>query len=279
MRTKNSRQSFAGRKSLMLLCVAAAVLMAAPAAETLETGICDIEVVIDGRPLTEFAARGTTYIEAVRGSEFGVRLSNRTDRRIAVALAVDGLNSIDAKTTDAKSASKWVLGPRESVTIEGWQMSAATARRFFFTTEEQSYGEWLGRTENLGVIEAVVFKEKLPRKTFSEWLSGRAAPAPRAAEGARPSPEKRSDVAEKSDAEELAATGIGREVDHRVRRVHLELEETPATLLRLRYEYREQLVRLGVLPSLEETRALERRERARGFEDFQFSPDPFAGGR
>jgi hypothetical protein len=129
------------------------------------------------------------------------------------------------------------------------------------------------------VIEAVVFKEKLPRKTFSEWLSGRAAPAPRAAEGARPSAEKQSDAAEKSDADDLAATGIGREVDHRVRRVHLELEDTPATRLRLRYEYREQLVRLGVLPSPEETRALERRERARGFEDFQFAPDPFSGGR
>ena len=208
-----------------------------------------------------------------------MRLSNQTSRRVAVALAVDGLNSIDAKTTDAKSASKWVLGPRESVTIEGWQMSAATARRFFFTTEEHSYGEWLGRTENLGVIEAVVFEERLPRKTINEWLSGRAAPAPRAAEGARRSPDERSDVAEKSDADDLAATGIGREVDHRVRRVHLELEETPATQLRLRYEYREQLVRLGVLPSPEETRALERRERARGFEDFQFSPDPFAGNR
>lgn len=279
MKSKSRKQSLVPRKTRLFLCVAAAVLMAAPAAESLETGICDIEVVIDGRPLTEFAARGTTYIEALHGREYEVRLSNRTDHRIAVALAVDGLNSIDAKTTDAKSASKWVLGPRESVTIEGWQMSAATARRFFFTTEEQSYGEWLGRAENLGVIEAVVFKEKLPRKTFSEWLSGRAAAAPRAAEGARPSAEKQSDAAEKSDADDLAATGIGREVDHRVRRVHLELEDTPATRLRLRYEYREQLVRLGVLPSPEETRALERRERARGFEDFQFAPDPFSGGR
>jgi len=279
MRTTRSRQNSAKRKSEMLLCVAAAVLMTAPTAETLETGICDIEVVIDGRPLTEYAARGTHYVEALRGREYGVRLSNRTDRRIAVALAVDGLNSIDARTTDARSASKWVLGPRESVTIEGWQMSAATARRFFFTTEEQSYGEWLGQTENLGVIEAVVFKEKLRRKTFGEWLSGGTARAPRAAEAARPSAENQSGAAEKSDADDLAATGIGREVDHRVRRVRLELEDTPVTRLRLRYEYREQLVRLGVLPSPEETRALERRERARGFEDLQFSPDPFAGGR
>lgn len=279
MKTRISRKSFAGDRTLFTLCIVAAVVLAAPALEALETAICDVEVVVDGRPLAEYAARGTTYIEALRGREYGVRLSNRSDHRIAVALAVDGLNSIDAKTTDAISASKWVLGPRESITIEGWQMSAATARHFFFTTEEQSYGEWLGRTENLGVIEAVVFKEKLPRKTFREWLSNRAAPAPRAAEGGRSSAEAESGAAGKADADDLAATGIGREVDHRVRRVHLELEGAPAAQLRLRYEYREQLVRLGVLPSPEETRALERRERARGFEDFQFSPDPFAGGR
>jgi hypothetical protein len=109
--------------------------------------------------------------------------------------------------------------------------------------------------------------------------SRRAAPAPGAAEGSSPSVRADGDAAAKSEVDDLAATGIGRQVDHRVRRVHLELENRPAANLRIRYEYREQLVRLGVLPSPEETRALERRERARGFEDFQFAPDPFAGSR
>jgi hypothetical protein len=34
-----------------------------------------------------------------------------------------------------------------------------------------------------------------------------------------------------------------------------------------------------VLPSPEEERALARRERASGFGDFEFAPDPFARGR
>ncbi|MDX2438680.1 MAG: hypothetical protein QNL88_16725 [Acidobacteriota bacterium] len=279
MNAKNRSQETERRTIAGLLCIAAVVILVAPPGVALETEICDIEILIDGKPITEYASRGTTYIEALRGREYGVRLSNRTDRRIAVALAVDGLNSIDAKTTDARSASKWVLGPHETTTIEGWQMSAGTARKFFFTTEEHSYGEWLGLTENLGVIEAVVFKEKLPRRTVREWLSGRAAPAPQSAGATRPSTESRSKSAEKSDTDDLAATGIGREIDHRVRRVHLELEHQPATRLRVRYEYRPQLVHLGVLPSPEEVEALDRRERARGFEDFAFAPDPFAGGR
>ena len=279
MHPKRRILSFERRAASLLLCAATAVILIAPPARGMETGICDIQILVDGRPLTEYAARGTTYIEALRGREYGVRLSNRTDRRIAVALAVDGLNSIDAKTTGARSASKWVLGPHETITVEGWQMSAGTARRFFFTTEEQSYGDWLGRTENLGVIEAVVFKEKVPRRILREWVGRRAAPAPQSAGKAGPSAESVPNSREESGADDLAATGIGREIDHRVRRVHLELEAQPAARLRVRYEYRPQLVHLGVLPSPDEVKALDRRERARGFEDFAFAPDPFAGGR
>ena len=77
----------------------------------------------------------------------------------------------------------------------------------------------------------------------------------------------------------MAATGIGRRVDHRVQRVQLDLEDRPAAQLRLRYEYRQQLVHLGVLPSPEDELALARRERANGFADFSFAPDPFSHGR
>jgi hypothetical protein len=64
-----------------------------------------------------------------------------------------------------------------------------------------------------------------------------------------------------------------------VQRVHLDLENRPACKLRLRYEYRKQLVHLGVLPFAEEETELARRERANGFSDFAFAPDPFTDGR
>ena len=250
-----------------------------PSSAALEAETCRIEILVDGTPLTEYAARGTTYIEALKGREYEIRLTNLTDRRIAVALAVDGLNSIDAKSTSAARASKWVLDPRESTTISGWQTSSTHARRFFFTTEENSYGEWLGRTENLGVIEAVVFREKKPRWTLRQWLGDGVGAAPESSRRARPPAggESRAEAGEPAD--DMAATGIGRRVDHRVRRVHLDLEDRPAARLRLRYEYRRQLVHLGVLPSAEEEEALSRRERATGFADFSFAPDPFAGRR
>ena len=267
--------------TVALLAIVISISLVTPGGpvEALEAEVCRIEVLVDGKPLTEYSARGTTYIEALRGREYALRLTNLIDRRIAVALAVDGLNSIDAKTTPASRASKWVLGPFETTTISGWQVSSTDARRFFFTTEEESYGNWLGRDANLGVIEAVVFREQKPRMTLGQWFGSRSKAAPAPTDRARPSAEAEKRAGEAADADDLAATGIGRRVDHRVQRVHLDLEDRPAAQLRLRYEYRQQLVYLGVLPSPEEETALARRERANGFSDFSFAPDPFSRGR
>jgi hypothetical protein len=81
------------------------------------------------------------------------------------------------------------------------------------------------------------------------------------------------------DADDMAATGIGRQIDHRVRRVRFETEESPAALMEIRYEYRAALVKLGVLPRpyAYHEDPLERRERARGFDEPGFAPDPYRG--
>jgi hypothetical protein len=236
-----------------------------------------VEVLVDGRPLTEYPARGTTYIEARRGAEYAVRLSNRTARRVAVALAVDGLNSIDAKTTPARTASKWVLDPYESIVVEGWQISSQSARRFYFTTEDDSYGAWLGKTANLGVIEAAFFREREPDRIVKAPRRKREGSSDRSGAPAQPealgdSERKRSGKSFEPD--DYAATGIGRRVDNPVRRIHMQLEDRPAASVRLRYEYREQLVRLGVLPWPWSPDPLDRREQANGF-----APDPYAEGR
>jgi hypothetical protein len=236
-----------------------------------------VEVLVDGRPLAEYPARGTTYIEALRGAEYAVRLTNHTADRVAVALAVDGLNSIDAKTTPAQRAAKWVLDPYQSIVIEGWQISSETARRFYFTSEDDSYGAWLGQTANLGVIEAAFFRERQPDRVLTVPSDRRGGVGSRS--GASPAPEARRDSArrepsEKAGPDDYAATGIGRRVDNPVRRVRMELENRPAASFRIRYEYREQLVRLGVLPWPWAPDPLTRRERASGF-----APDPYQPAR
>ena len=54
-------------------------------------------------------------------------------------------------------------------------------------------------------------------------------------------------------------------------RVWLDLEDTPSAVVRIRYEFRDGLERLGVLRPLPDP--LSRREGARGFPD-TFCPDP-----
>lgn len=266
---------------LVTLVAVAALASAAPAYAVTESAL-SLEILVNGQPLSEIAARGTTYVEAVRHAEYALRMRNRTGRRMAVALSVDGLNSIDAKTGRSNAASKWVLDPWETVTIEGWQIGPDAARRFFFTSEDKSYGAWLGKTANLGVIEAVAYREFIPPPPRQPVLEQQKRESSRMRHGdpegsPAPSAGKAAPSAQESLDDEMAATGIGRKIDHRVTRVHLQLETNPAAHLRLRYEYRRQLVSLGVLPSPEEEQAIARREGARGFDDFDFAPDPWGG--
>lgn len=254
-------------------------LSAPAAAEARQDGAWSIEVLVDGAPLAQYTSRGTTYIEALEGREYSIRLHNNSARRVAIALSVDGLNSIDARSTTARQASKWILDPYRTITIDGWQTGPATARRFFFTTEEKSYGAWIGKTRNLGIITAAVFRERRPRPVPIVGGGGSAEPGSPSSPG-RLRPEARQEGAREgknapADADEFAATGIGKEVDHRVTRVSFEAESEPAAVLGIRYEYRDALVHLGVLPRPPCDDPLARREGAEGFDGMRFAPDPF----
>src|SRR5438876_9198626 len=76
-----------------------------------------LTVLVDEAPRPEYFHNGTLYVEAVRGASYSLRLNNPTPYRVAVALSVDGLNTIDARHTGARDATKWVLGPYESTVI------------------------------------------------------------------------------------------------------------------------------------------------------------------
>lgn len=242
----------------------------------------EIEVLVDGRPLQEYAARGRRYIEAYEGAEYEIRVRNPYPYRVAVALSVDGLNSIDARRTSAWNASKWVIGPYGTIHVSGWQMSSERARRFYFTSERDSYAAKLGQTANLGAIAAVFFRERRPypvpivprpdheRGGRDDYPSEKSKSAPSA--GASAGRGERQSAPMQSD-EDYAATGIGRSVRNDVRFVNMDLESRPAAEVNLRYEYYPALVRLGILPQ-RRIEPLRRREGATGFEDRRFSPEP-----
>jgi hypothetical protein len=286
-----------------------------------------VTVIVDGVPAPEYASRGRIYIEALKGRNFSLRLSNPTSERVAVALSVDGRNVIDAKRTTALSAAKWILMPGQSADIPGWQISGDSSRRFFFTETRHSYAKWLGDTSNTGTIEAVFYREKRavaavpPRPRPRPWWdwskddparereklegsapsadeeardqraeSGAAAngdygqappPPPSSAQAPAREAQKRASglspeasvpgKAKPSDT--YAATGIGDRTSFAVEWTTFDEEPTPAARIAIRYEFRAELVRLGVLPREDDLYA---RDRGRGFER-EYAPDPYRG--
>jgi hypothetical protein len=253
-----------------------------------------VEVLVDGRPLAEYAARGRRYVEALENAEYELRIHNPAGSRVAVALAVDGLNSIDARHTSAWEAHKWVIEPYGTIHVRGWQMSSENARRFYFTTERDSYAAKLGQASNLGLITAVFFRERRPitimpvtpaerRPPYKEEdriRDERAAPEPGTAgqssrvESGRDSPKPRSVQSYPPPDDESAATGIGRSVRNDVQWIRMDLDSRPAGEITIRYEYRAALVRLGIIPrDYPRPGVLDRRERAQGFEP-RYCPQP-----
>jgi hypothetical protein len=249
-----------------------------------------VDVIVDGRSVSEYAARGRRYVEALENAEYELRIHNPLGVRVAVALAVDGLNTIDARHTGAWDAHKWVIEPYGTIHVRGWQMSSQNARRFYFTTERDSYGSKLGQTANLGVISAVFFRERqpitimpvTPRSGATEEdriRSDRSAPKAGTTGESSRGADNRS--AEKSRVEsypapddDSAATGIGRSVRNDVQWVKLDLDSRPAGEVTIRYEYRAALVRLGIIPrDYQRPDVLDRRERAQGFEP-KYCPQP-----
>jgi hypothetical protein len=243
----------------------------------------ELSVIVDGSSVAEYPFRDRTYIEALRGKSFSLRLHNPTGERVAVALSVDGLNVVDARRTTAGAATKWILGPGQTIEIPGWQVSGQTSRRFFFTDTARSYAKWIGDTRNVGVIEAVFFRQKAPRvapltaappaprEAARDSAAGAAGGTPQGeAPQSKASAEARGSATATRESDSFAATGIGERTDFPVQWVRFEEDPVPAASIALRYEFRRELVRLGVLPREDDLYA---RDRGRGF-DRSYAPDP-----
>lgn len=247
----------------------------------------DLQILVEGRPLDEYYARNRTYVQAIEGAEYEVRVRNPFPYRVAVALSVDGLNTIDARRTSAWNASKWVIEPYGTISINGWQMSSQRARRFYFTSEQDSYGAKLGQTSNLGVVSAVFFRELRPipvpitpapppRPRYEDKDEReRSSTAPGSSAGTADTQSDRANKGMISRDDDYAATGIGRSVHNDVQWVDMNLDSRPVGEVTIRYEYYAALVRLGVVPHrYQRPDPLRRRESASGFEDRRFSPEP-----
>jgi hypothetical protein len=152
-------------KRLVLCVICAAVLSSADAASTRFRGYrFESRVISNGySSFPEIGKNGKPCLQVQEGDEYSIVVTNPLPVRMAVAVSIDGLNSIDGKRTSPDNARKWIIEARGSLTLRGWQTDRSSLRRFVFTGQDESYAQWKGEkdgkkyTRNLGVIGVAYF--------------------------------------------------------------------------------------------------------------------------
>lgn len=250
----------------------------------------------DGTALPVFSKDGRNYIVGVPGHEYAVRIRNCTNNRILVVTSVDGVNVISGDTA-APSQSGYVLDAWASVEITGWRKSLERTAAFYFTDLGDSYAARTGRPQNVGVIGVAVFQERPKRVTYyspdyrrrlnaaeagaadsaakSERAEAQPAAPPAQAAGSADARETdRVERAQKDMAQSIGklGTGHGRNEDSHVSVTSFErATSSPADMVTIRYDRKENLIAMGVLA--QPTPYYARRE-PNPFPGLRFAPDP-----
>jgi hypothetical protein len=282
-----------GARRLGRLLVAAAALgLAQPAASHWPPApLTAIEIVdrTSGATLAIYEKDGQRYVIGVPGHEYAIRIRNRSQDRLLAVTSVDGVNVVTGESA-SPNQSGYVIDGGSSVEIAGWRRSLAQTSAFYFTDLGNSYAARTGRPDDVGVIGAAVFAERR-RLAVQQPLRDKIAahenarreradtPAPDAgaardeARAAAPPVASEAPAADGAGnagavAKALApklGTGFGRDEASYAERVRFDrASDTPAETVAIRYDRRENLAAMGVLPSL---RYADR------------SPDPFPGMR
>jgi hypothetical protein len=278
----------------LAFCTAAAVPARAWDERTTITPTRDLETWADGRLVNvQLRVDGVAsplyvgpgqddrrYVQAFAGRNYSIVLKNNTGRRVAVLLAVDGLNAVNGEMSQLRpNEDMYVLGPWEQATIRGWRTSLDEVRRFVFVDEQKSYAQRSGQANSdMGWIRVLSFREQQPwwptrriymdegtkRELRTDVPQAQAAPpsedAPKAraqdSKDAAPAPTTKS-VAPQQDnlargeqegGNSFPGTGWGdRQADH-VNRTRFTPEPVAMDRLIFRYEYASGLAALGILP-------------------------------
>jgi hypothetical protein len=181
------------------------------------------------------------YMEAVKGEKYSIEIANRSNSRIGVVIAVDGRNIISGgKSYLNNSERMYVIGPYETNTFEGWRTGMDRTNRFYFTQQSNSYAEKVfADASAMGTIAVAVYREKIRRPApLTPHLDDSLSRSNGAGEKSRSA---------KAEREEQAGTGFGETTYSPAREVLFEPEDGVAEKIVLKYEWRSELCRKGII--------------------------------
>ena len=262
-------------KGVMTWALAFGAMALAPSANAvahnaLNPGALTVALVRDdGRafehlPFNGAVEHGATrqYVVAERQARYRIRIRNNSHRRVAVVIAVDGRNAISGDRSDlSANESMYVLGPYQTRWVEGWRTNLSSVRRFYFTPEEDAYAAWRDDTSAMGVVAVAAFHER-QRPTIADVVPGHQHLAERrqpartkdAVAESYPMPTL-STYASKSKAQRphqssrQAGTGLSESKHAPARYTQFLASPSPVSLHFLKYEWRETLVTMGLIPN------------------------------
>ena len=188
------------------------------------------------------------YLEAVKGQRYFIEVTNKSDTRVGLVIAVDGRNIIDGKKSYlGRNERMYIIGPYGTNTFEGWRTGMDRTNKFYFTDQSDSYAEKVfADASAMGTIALAAYKEKISQVMPHADMSLPRKEAPAA--GA-PSAVLESRAAGKYKMEEgkQAGTGFGETTYSPSNVVQFDPEHTIAAKIVLKYEWRSELCRKGII--------------------------------
>lgn len=218
--------------------------------------VVDVKIVSDNGeffPKYETFLRGHRdgeyyYLKAVKGQRYSIQVTNKSDRRIGLVIAVDGRNIIDAKKSDLRRNERmYVIEPYGTNTFEGWRTGMDRTNRFYFTNQSDSYAEKVfSDASAMGTIALAVYKEKIPKIAPRSDMSLPKMETPGAGASSA-ALESRAAGKYKMEEREQAGTGFGETTYSPSYVVQFDPERTIAARIVLKYEWGSELCRKGII--------------------------------
>lgn len=248
------------RRTLLAAATATVLgLTAVPFAATRADSLARIDVYDRSADaaLPVYRHHGRRYVAGEPGNEYAVRIRNCTDRRLLAVVSVDGVNVVSGESA-SPDQSGYVIEPGGYVNIQGWRKGLDRTAAFYFADPADSYAARTGRPDDLGVIGVALFRERppVPSAWFKHepWTAAQDAAAPAEADLARGEAKAgrtmEATAALPSMQQPSLGTGHGRGEYSPVEQVEFQRAgKRPDETIAIRYERRETLVAMGVLPS------------------------------
>ncbi|HNR23576.1 MAG TPA: hypothetical protein PKL49_11210 [Steroidobacteraceae bacterium] len=223
-------------KSIPMACLAIAALLPAAYARAPAAQV-EIYDRTQQEVLPQYRRFGARWIAGETGHEYAVRIRNRSDVRILAVVSVDGVNAVTGETA-SPAQSGYVIEPGDSVSVAGWRKSLDRTAAFVFVDPAQSYAARTGRPDDVGVIGVALFRERTAQVAQAKQKVADANA------GAQRSAESRAAAPTAS-----IGTGHGRKEHSPAHWTRFErASRTPDSIVTLRYESRERLLAMGVIP-------------------------------